>query len=93
MEESLSGAGRDVGDRREPAQDLDGISRAEQDELAVSSHQRAVAAQKDGILAEEIIPVAVRTRQGEELVDTDEIRGQTPRWNLSVSSNPYCWLG
>src|SRR4029077_10941401 len=49
-----------------------GIPRREQDELAVTSHQRAVAAQKDGILAEEIIPVAVRTRQGEELIDTDE---------------------
>jgi acetyl-CoA C-acetyltransferase len=48
------------------------IGRREQDELAVTSHQRAVAAQKDGILAEEIIPVTVRTRQGEELIDTDE---------------------
>lgn len=48
------------------------ISRQEQDELAVASHQRAVAAQKDGIFAEEIIPVAVSTRQGEELIDTDE---------------------
>ena len=33
-----------------------GSRRQEQDELAVTSHQRAVAAQKDGILAEEIIP-------------------------------------
>lgn len=49
-----------------------GISREEQDELAVTSHRRAVAAQKDGILAEEIIPVTVRTRQGEEAIDTDE---------------------
>ena len=49
-----------------------GISRAEQDELAVASHQRAVAAQKNGILAEEIIPVTVRSRHGEELIDTDE---------------------
>src|SRR6516165_11564097 len=49
-----------------------GISRLQQDELAVISHQRAVAAQKDGILGEEIIPVAVRTRNGEELIDTDE---------------------
>src|ERR1700741_2315019 len=39
-----------------------GITRQAQDELAVTSHQRAVAAQKDGILAEEIIPVPVRTR-------------------------------
>jgi acetyl-CoA C-acetyltransferase len=49
-----------------------GISREEQDELAVTSHQRAIAAQKDGILAEEIIPVRVRTRNGEDVIDTDE---------------------
>ena len=48
------------------------ISRQEQDELAVTSHQRAVAAQKDGILAEEIIPVTVRSRRGDEVIDTDE---------------------
>jgi acetyl-CoA C-acetyltransferase len=48
------------------------ISREEQDELAVTSHQRAVAAQKDGTFAEEIIPVTVRTRHGEDLIDTDE---------------------
>jgi acetyl-CoA C-acetyltransferase len=63
-----------------------GISRREQDELAVRSHQRAVAAQKDGILASEIIPVIVpvssRSRQGEELVDTDE----HPRADTSVES-------
>jgi acetyl-CoA C-acetyltransferase len=59
-----------------------GISRREQDELAVRSHQRAVAAQKDGIMAEEIIPVAVPTRQGEELIDTDE----HPRADTSVES-------
>ena len=59
-----------------------GISREEQDELAVGSHQRAVAAQKNGILAEEIVPVAVRTRQGEEVIDTDE----HPRADTSVES-------
>ncbi|ORV16640.1 acetyl-CoA C-acetyltransferase [Mycobacterium celatum] len=59
-----------------------GISRQEQDELAVTSHQRAVAAQKNGILAEEIIPVTVRTRHGEELIDTDE----HPRADTSVES-------
>jgi len=59
-----------------------GISRQEQDELAVRSHQRAVAAQKDGVLAEEIIPVAVPTRNGEEVIDTDE----HPRADTSVES-------
>jgi len=59
-----------------------GISRLEQDELAVRSHQRAVAAQKDGIMAEEIIPVPVRGRHGEELIDTDE----HPRADTSLES-------
>jgi acetyl-CoA C-acetyltransferase len=58
------------------------ISRQEQDELAVASHQRAVAAQKDGILAEEIIPVTVRSRRSEELIDTDE----HPRADTTVES-------
>jgi len=48
------------------------ISREEQDRLALQSHQRAVAAQKNGVLAEEIVPVTVRTRAGEEVVVTDE---------------------
>ncbi|QFG22217.1 acetyl-CoA C-acetyltransferase [Actinomadura sp. WMMB 499] len=48
------------------------IPRAEQDELALLSHQRAVKAQVDGILAEEIVPTQVRTRHGETLIDTDE---------------------
>lgn len=59
-----------------------GISREEQDELAVRSHQRAVAAQKDGVLAEEIVPVAVPTRSGEEVIDADE----HPRADTSVES-------
>lgn len=49
-----------------------GIPREEQDELAVLSHQRAVAAQKDGLLAETIVPVTVTKRSGEEVIDTDE---------------------
>jgi acetyl-CoA C-acetyltransferase len=49
-----------------------GISRTEQDELAVRSHQRAVAAQTSGVLAAEIIPVTVTTRKGSEVIDTDE---------------------
>jgi acetyl-CoA C-acetyltransferase len=59
-----------------------GISRQEQDELAVRSHQRAVAAQKDGIMAEEIIPVTVPSRHGDERIDSDE----HPRADTSVES-------
>ena len=40
------------------------ISRQEQDELAVLSHQRAAGAQADGLLVDEIIPVTVTSRKG-----------------------------
>jgi acetyl-CoA C-acetyltransferase len=48
------------------------IPREEQDELALRSHRRAVAAQ-DSVFAEEIVPVEVRERKtGTRLVDRDE---------------------
>ncbi|WP_280437226.1 acetyl-CoA C-acetyltransferase [Nocardia carnea] len=49
------------------------ISRADQDALAVQSHQRAVAAQQSGRFGEEIVGVAVPQRKsGPVVVDTDE---------------------
>ncbi|EGD55513.1 acetyl-CoA C-acetyltransferase [Gordonia neofelifaecis] len=48
------------------------ISRDDQDALAVESHRRAVAAQRAGIFAEEIVPVTVSTGKGEVIVDRDE---------------------
>jgi acetyl-CoA C-acetyltransferase len=59
-----------------------GITRVEQDELAVTSHRRAVAAQKNGILAEEIVPVTVGSREGDDVVVTDE----HPRADTSVEA-------
>jgi len=44
-----------------------GIDRARQEELAVESHRRAAAAQSDGRLAAEIVPL----RLGNHLVETD----------------------
>jgi acetyl-CoA C-acetyltransferase len=49
-----------------------GIARAEQDELALRSHERAVAAQESGVFAQEIVPVAAPARGGEVVVDRDE---------------------
>jgi len=49
-----------------------GISREEQDELALLSHQRAVAAIREGKFKNEIVPVEVKTRKGARLFDTDE---------------------
>ena len=51
---------------------LYGISREEQDELGVLSHTRALAAIREGYFKEEIVPVTIRTRKGDILVDTDE---------------------
>ena len=62
-----------------------GIGRAEQDELAARSHQRAAAAIKDGLLAEEIVAVGVPQRRGETIrFDTDEgVRPDTTTEGLS----------
>jgi acetyl-CoA C-acetyltransferase len=48
------------------------ISRSEQDELALRSHHRALAAQESGAFAQEIVPVAVKGRGEEQLIDRDE---------------------
>src|SRR5258708_11895211 len=43
------------------------VSREDQDAFALRSHQRAVAAQKSGRLAEEIVPLMVPQRKGEAI--------------------------
>jgi len=43
------------------------VSREDQDAFALRSHQRAVAAQQSGRLAEEIVPVVVPQRKGESV--------------------------
>jgi acetyl-CoA C-acetyltransferase len=49
------------------------VSRVDQDDFALTSHQRAVAAIDAGRFADEIAPVAVRDARGREtVVDTDE---------------------
>jgi len=48
------------------------ISRQEQDELGVLSHGRAMAAIQNGIFAQEITPVVIKSRKGETTFDTDE---------------------
>jgi acetyl-CoA C-acetyltransferase len=59
------------------------ISRAEQDEFALRSHQRAVAAQEAGRFDDEIVPVEVTDRRGDAtVVDRDE----HPRADTSLES-------
>jgi acetyl-CoA C-acetyltransferase len=49
-----------------------GISRTEQDEFALESNNRALAAIKNGIFKEEIVPVEVRVKKETKQFDTDE---------------------
>ncbi len=48
------------------------IDRAAQDQLALESHRRASRAIAEGRFKEQILPVAIKTRRGELLFDTDE---------------------
>lgn len=56
-----------------------GIARPEQDEIAALSHQRAAAAQKNGIFEAEITPVEIPQRKGEPVVFAKDegIRAET----------------
>ena len=49
-----------------------GISRADQDALAVESHRRAVAAIDAGYFRDQIVPIVKKTRKGDVVFDTDE---------------------
>ncbi len=61
-----------------------GISRAEQDEFAARSQQRAAAAQKNGIFEAEIVPVEIPQRKGDPIVvkEDEGVRGDTTAESL-----------
>ncbi len=48
------------------------LTREEQDAFAAASQQKAEAAQKAGKFTDEIVPVTIKTRKGETMVETDE---------------------
>ncbi len=49
-----------------------GVTREEQDELALSSQQRAVKAIEEGRFKDEIIPIEIAGKKGNTIIDTDE---------------------
>ncbi|MFW6039933.1 MAG: acetyl-CoA C-acyltransferase [Gemmatimonadota bacterium] len=59
-----------------------GVTRAEQDEFALRSHQKAIAAIDAGEFEAEIVPVEIETRRGTLIVDTDE----PPRRDTSLEA-------
>jgi acetyl-CoA C-acetyltransferase len=58
------------------------VTRAAQDEFAVRSHERALAAITEGRFADEIVPVEVPGKKGPTMVDTDE----NPRADTSLEA-------
>jgi acetyl-CoA C-acetyltransferase len=65
--------GYHMGNTAENIAKLYNISREEQDELGLMSHQRARKAITDGIFKEEIVPVQIPQRKGDPIIfDTDE---------------------
>jgi acetyl-CoA C-acetyltransferase len=60
-----------------------GISRADQDEFAAASHARAVAAIKEGRFSDEVVPVTIKGRKGDVVVEVDEgVRPETTAESL-----------
>ena len=49
-----------------------GITRQQQDEMAVESNRRAVSAARNGYFKDQILPIEIKTRKGVVVVDTDE---------------------
>jgi acetyl-CoA C-acetyltransferase len=58
------------------------ISRADADAFALQSHQRALAAIREGRFRNEIVPVEIASRGGAKVVDTDE----GPRADTSIEA-------
>ncbi len=60
------------------------ISRDQQDQFAAQSQDRAEKAQKSGVFKDEIVPVILKTRKGEEIIEEDEYpRHGTTKESLS----------
>ncbi len=61
-----------MGETAENVRERYDISREEQDQFALSSHQKAIAAQESGAFDEEILPIHVKLRKKEYSVEKDE---------------------
>jgi len=58
------------------------MTRADMDRWALRSHQRVIAATDDGRLLEDMVPVTVKARKGDTVVEVDE----SPRRDTSLES-------
>ena len=74
-----------MGALTEQRNDVDKFSRLQQDEFAARSHQKAAAAWKDGVFADEVVPVSIPQRKGDPLQFTEDegIRANTTAESLA----------
>ncbi|GAB3021750.1 putative acetyl-CoA acetyltransferase [Mycobacterium bourgelatii] len=74
-----------MGALTEQRNDIDQFTRQEQDEYAASSHQKAAAAWKDGVFADEVVPVSIPQRKGDPLQFSEDegIRANTTAESLA----------
>lgn len=74
-----------MGALTEQRNDTDRFTRAEQDEFAASSHQKAARAWKDGVFADEVVPVKIPQRKGDPVQFTEDegVRADTTAESLS----------
>ena len=73
-----------MGALTEHRNDVDKFTRAEQDEYAARSHQKAAAAWKDGVFTDEVVPVNIPQRKGDPLQFSEDegIRANTTAESL-----------
>ncbi|MGD6848387.1 thiolase family protein [Rossellomorea aquimaris] len=69
-----------MGETAENLAGIHSITREEQDEYAVLSHERAMKAMENGYFDSQIVPLTVKERKGEKVIDKDE----SPRAGLAV---------
>ena len=74
-----------MGALTEQRNDADEFTRAQQDEFAAGSHQKAAAAWKDGVFADEVVGVKIPQRKGDpiEFSEDEGIRANTTADSLA----------
>lgn len=82
---ALTEQGNDVDTSAAEADVTRGFTRAEQDEFAARSHQRAAIAWKNGVFADEVVPVEIPQRKGDPIVFAEDegVRADTTAESLS----------
>ncbi len=73
-----------MGETAENVAEAYNITRLEQDELALSSQNRALSAIESGKFKDEIVPINVKTRKGEVTISQDEGPRQVSREKLAA---------